>query len=157
MHSTLKILFRTKTQHKNKRSGRVHQRKKAQWGMTDCVKLKQRHCWNGSPSQCLCLGPWRRRRGISSALHNRPQPAASHSQNYDSACSVTLSLIFCTAPIRPQRKRDPPPRSFALLNYCEKRANNAAAHVQLRQIYRPFLHVAAIINSVISVALFAGM
>jgi hypothetical protein len=70
---------------------------------------------------------------------------------------VTLSLIFCTAPIRPQRKRDPPPRSFALLNYCEKRANNAAAHVQLRQIYRPFLYVAAIINSVISVALFAGV
>jgi hypothetical protein len=73
------------------------------------------------------------------------------------ACSVTLSLIFCTAPIPPQRKRDPP-RSFALLNYCEKRANNAAAHVQLRQIYWPFFTspVAAIINSVISVALFAG-
>lgn len=100
---------------------------------------------------CLCLGPGRTRRRISGALHNRPQPAASHWQNYGCAA---LELIFCAAPIPTQRKRDPP-RSFALLNYCAKRAYNAAAR-QIAPDLLAFLYVAAIINSVISVALFAG-
>lgn len=72
------------------------------------------------------------------------------------ACSVTLSLIFlrCADPAL-QRKRDPP-RSFALLNYCEKRANNAATRPIAPDLLTFFFNVTAIINSVISVALFAG-
>jgi hypothetical protein len=126
-HSTLKMPLRNKnTLFAQVQKIWVYKHKKAQWGMTDCVKLKQRHCWNGSPSRSVFVLGRGAEGGELAALCiiglSRPLPTGK----IMTACSVTLSLIFCAAPIRPQRKRDPP-RSFALLNYCEKRAYNAAA------------------------------